>query len=68
MASPLFNNTLTVLSVWFTTARSGLESPFKSPEAIATGPLPTPDEIGEPVASVNVPSPLPKRIVTLLVA
>src|SRR5438105_2561742 len=68
VASPLFSRTLTVASVWFTTARSGLLSPFKSPAAIATGPLPTPGEIGEPVASVNAPSPLPRRMVTLSVA
>ncbi len=35
--SPFPRSTLTVLSVWFTTARSGWESPFTSADAMATG-------------------------------
>src|SRR5690349_3148258 len=69
VASPLFRNTLMVLSVEFTTARSGTPSEFKSPAAIAIGPLPVAK--GDPVATVKVPSnvvPGDSRIATLFVS
>src|SRR5260370_19016994 len=44
--------TVTVALPWFTTARSGTPSAFKSPVAMATGVVPT--EIGEFGASVRV--------------
>ena len=50
------SKTETVLSPWFTTARSGTPSAFKSPVAMATGAVPT--AIGEFVASVKVTFPL----------
>src|SRR5258708_19923921 len=47
--------TVTVLSLWFTTARSGTPSAFKSPTAIAAGLVPT--EKGEFGASARVTLP-----------
>src|SRR5260370_28810315 len=52
---PLPRKTVTVLSRWFTTARSGTPSAFKSPVAIATGVVPT--EKGEFGASARVTLP-----------
>src|SRR5713101_7893068 len=49
------SKTVTVLSPWFTTARSGTPSAFKSPVAIATGVVPT--EKGELGASARVTLP-----------
>src|SRR5207245_833838 len=49
------SKTVTVLSPWFTTARSGTPSSFKSPVAIATGVVPT--EKGELGASASVAFP-----------
>src|SRR5713226_100105 len=49
------SKTVTVLSPWFTTARSGTPSAFKSPVAIATGVVPT--EKGEFGASARVTLP-----------
>ena len=69
VASPLFRNTLIVLSVALTIARSGTPSEFKSPAAIAIGPWPVAK--GDPVAMVNVPSkvcPGDSRIATLFVS
>src|ERR1035438_7358974 len=60
---------VTVLSAWFTTARSGIPSVFRSPAAMATGVVPT--AIGELFGSVNntllLESREPSKIVTLLV-
>src|SRR5258706_10293247 len=50
------SKTVTVLSAWFTTARSGTPSAFKSPVAIATGVVPT--EKGEFGASARVTLPV----------
>ena len=52
-----------VLSPLFVTAKSRLPSPLKSATTTALGLVPT--AYGEPLASVNVPSPLPSRTVTL---
>src|SRR5467141_2421965 len=49
------SKTVTLLSPWFTTARSGTPSAFKSPVAIATGVVPT--EKGEFGASARVTLP-----------
>src|SRR5260370_9292570 len=49
------SKTVTVLSAWFTTARSGTPSAFKSPTAIAAGLVPT--EKGEFGASARVTLP-----------
>src|SRR5260370_30406802 len=49
------SKTVTLLSPWFTTARSGTPSEFKSPVAIATGTVPT--EKGEFGASARVTFP-----------
>src|SRR6266403_3426575 len=49
------SKTVTLLSPWVTTARSGTPSAFKSPVAIATGVVPT--EKGELGASVSVTLP-----------
>src|SRR6266852_7468431 len=59
----------TVALPWFTTARSGTMSAFKSPVAMATGEVPT--AIGEFVASEKLAFPLvftSSRMVTLLEA
>src|SRR6266481_3960850 len=50
------SKTVTLLSPWFTTARSGTPSEFKSPVAIATGLVPT--EKGEFGASARVTLPV----------
>jgi hypothetical protein len=52
-----------MLPTEFATAKSGFPSPLKSPTAIALGALPVE---GDDATGVNVPSPLPRRIVTLL--
>src|SRR5206468_1744930 len=52
----------TLLELKFATARSGSESPLKSPTATDSGALPTPKLVAVP----KVPSPFPSRIETLL--
>src|SRR5215831_6864721 len=60
--SPLPTRMVTVLSVKLATARPSLPLPRKSPTARASGVFPT--GMGEPVAGVNVPSPLPNKMMT----
>src|ERR1700722_11082019 len=54
---------LTVLSAEFTTAKSSLPSPLKSPATMATGPLPVAGGAGN---AVNAPVPLPLRMLMVL--
>src|SRR2546429_9670547 len=61
--SPFPNRIVTVLSLRFTTARSSSPSLLKSPRTSVKGPCPT--GIGEPEAALNVPSPLPSRMLTV---
>src|SRR5881398_2775514 len=60
--SPFPNRIVTVLSLRFTTARSSSPSLLKSPRTSVKGPCPT--GTGEPEAALNVPSPLPSRMLT----
>ena len=68
--SPLPNRMITVLSKSLVSARSALPSWLKSPTAmeqfeawnwLLQGVFPTP-LIGEPLAALKVPSPLPSRM------
>src|SRR5207244_3510745 len=61
--SPFPNRIVTVLSLRFTTARSSSPSLLKSPRTSVKGPCPT--GTGEPEAALNVPSPLPSRMLTM---
>src|SRR5438309_11657520 len=61
--SPFPNRIVTVLSLRFTTARSSSPSLLKSPRTSVKGPCPT--GTGEPEAALNVPSPLPSKMLTM---
>src|SRR5882757_2065757 len=56
--------TVTVLLTAFVTTMSGMPSPLKSPAATNVGLVLVP--VDGLAAAVNVPSPLPKRTVTVL--
>jgi len=64
--SPLPSKTDAILSTLLMTIKSSRPSALKSPDETAAGPVPT--ATGEPVAGVKVPSPTPRRIVTVLSA